>query len=184
MKPIWRTNAENILRPTPHGEAVASTFVAVLNMLDELDWQGACRASSAILHVALKHQGISTSIAMGEAAVARHAFDHSWVVLREGILDAAITIPERPEFALPPTILGLDGETMQTPRIVYGITSGQPIGPDASLVLGLPFYNFMELELNLWAATASILARVGSMVEWQELRALHGTGVRWKWNAI
>ena len=82
--------AEEKLPSTPENDKIAKTFFEILKFIHKNNWEGACHATSAILYILLKEQGIDATLYIGECQQGSFVFDHSWVEVSSEVVDAAI----------------------------------------------------------------------------------------------
>lgn len=75
--------------------AVAPTYLALLDYVTREEFRGACHATTAILHVLLRHQGVAGRLVTGELRRGQIVFNHSWYELDGRIYDIAVALPWR-----------------------------------------------------------------------------------------
>lgn len=103
----WKENAKKLLPDDSRSRIIISSTFGVLEYLTASDWAGACHATSAVLHVILKEQGVDSELCIGEVRknVKTQIIytDHSWILIDGLIYDIAIYKPLDPVFAEPIT---------------------------------------------------------------------------------
>jgi len=179
---IWKKNLDTLLKDSPSRVPIASVFMACLRTIHQLEWQGACHATSAILHIALAEHGVPSELCIGEVGITNGAhgsvaFDHSWIELRGRVFDAAISLPLDERFRRPPTAMGCNLVTQQPTDLLYGLKTGLEPDPAAATILTMDFAAFMVMEQDLWRVTADLLLRSGRATSRDALRAKHGSSV-------
>jgi hypothetical protein len=90
MDSIFQKTADRLYPDSPETYRLKKTFFNVLAYIDENDWQGACHATTAILFVLLREQGIAATPYVGEVSKAPIVFDHSWIEVDSEVCDAAV----------------------------------------------------------------------------------------------
>jgi hypothetical protein len=178
----WHARVHDIAARPPAATAAGAPFCALLNYVLENDWAGGCHAISAVLHVLFREAGLSSTLVVGEAALGRHPFEHSWVELGGEVYDVAI-VRTLEEFAgAPPTFRSADIVTLDAPSVRYGVHSGQPRDAAVQMVLATPFLRFMSrfpghLE-GLWGIARIVGKEAGMQLNVRALKASYG-GTTW-----
>ena len=162
----WEDNAYRLLDASRHGPSIVRTCFVVLRFLHLNGWYGACHASTAVLHVLLHAQGIPSVPCMGEARIAHHLFDHSWLEIGGTPFDMAITLPlPQGTKPVPPVVCGLDMETGGPTAVEYGIRSGFPADPPTVLIQSVPFVEYIDgfpgVAHGLWGIVAGLAGPCG-----------------------
>lgn len=156
-------------------------FSSVLNLLYASEWYGACHASSAITHIALKEMGTDSALVLGEAVLGIAYFDHSWVEVDSLPVDSAISLPLLPEFSARPVFLGADVGTGLPTSVVYR-ASVSDLDDDARRVadndLGWYFDNFDANPAGFFVPLLMVLKGVGINRTEEEIRRRYGA-CRW-----
>ena len=86
-----RAVADQQFPDTPDSYKIKKTFFSVLKYIHKNNWTGACHATSSIMFLLLKEQGIDVNLYIGEVARESIIFDHSWLELDGKPIDAAIS---------------------------------------------------------------------------------------------
>lgn len=180
----WHARVHEIAARPPAVTAAAAPWCALLNYVLENDWAGGCHAISAVLHVLFREAGLSSTLVLGEAALGRHPFDHSWVEVCGEVYDVAI-VRTLEEFAgAPPTFRSVDIVTLDAPSVRYGVHSDQPRDAAAEMVLATPFPRFMSRftghSEGLWGIALIIGRDAGMQLDVRALKASYALTV---WSA-
>lgn len=138
------------------------TFFYILKYIHQNDWTGACHATSAVMYILLKEQGIDVSLYIGEVARDGIIFDHSWIEYSGQPIDAAISNTLIQGIAFSPVFCGIELESGNPTESKYAYQSGQGLGPEmlfySSNTLGGYLDRFPGHPKGLWGI-ASILAK-------------------------
>ena len=152
--------AKEKLPSTPDNERIANTFFEILKFIHKNNWDGACHATSAIMHILLKEQGIDARLYIGECQYGSFAFDHSWVEINGDVVDAAISLTSIRGMSFPPVLRNIDLETGEETKIIYGVHSGRGYDQPASTIRDLPLCMYMDNFPNhpegLWGIAMEI----------------------------
>ncbi len=140
----WVKNAYPILN-SPNNGVIHKTFFEVINFIEKEQWQGACHASSSVLHILLSEQGINNELFIGEVKAPNgKPFDHSWIEIDGNIFDVSIFNPLEHEGKIyPPVYNGYDLDTQQNTELEYGIDSGYGYNNHAATIKNTPFNDYM-----------------------------------------
>jgi hypothetical protein len=140
----WNKNADLLLN-SQDKDIIHKTFFEVVNLIEREKWQGACHASSSVLHILLKEQGIDNELYIGEVQAPNNKpFDHSWIEIDEKIYDVSLFKPLHiVGKTYPPIYNGFELNTKQNTDVEYGINSGFGYNLDASNIKSIPFNTYM-----------------------------------------
>jgi hypothetical protein len=171
----WKKSAEAIRAPGLAGYKILTTFCCMLDFIHQRTWKGACHASSAVLYVLLKEQGLDPVLCHGMIEKQHGiSFYHSWVEVEGKVYDAAISNTLSLDLDAPPVFAGIDLATKQHSEIVYGIRSWR--GSDDSM-RNMDFNSFMDAFLHhrhgLWGVARDAGRRIGVRLNIGKLRAVY-----------
>jgi len=140
----WEKHAK-LLPNSQDKDIIHKTFFEVVHFIEREEWMGACHASSSILHILLKEQGIDNELYIGEVKVPnKKPFDHSWIEIEKKIYDVSLFKPLEMVGKTPPPIFnGFDLNTNQVTDIEYGIETGLGYNEDADNIKNIPFNTYM-----------------------------------------
>ncbi len=102
---------------------IADIYIAMLHIITELHWEGACHPSSSILYVLYKELGFNPTLKMGEVQIDHRYFDHSWVEIDGSIIDASLISPINKSLGLSPIFLDINLDTLENNQLTYGAVS-------------------------------------------------------------
>ena len=152
--------ANKLFPDSPDTYKLKKTFFAILNFIHKNDWTGACHATSSILYVLLKEQGLDVSLYVGEVKRGTIIFDHSWVELNNKPMDAAISSTLIDGISFSPVLNGFDLESGKPTEMEYGYISGlgfdQEIAPYINHPLGVYMDDFPGHPSGLWGLAKEI----------------------------
>jgi hypothetical protein len=157
-----RAIADKQFPDTPDSYKIKKTFFCVLKYIHKNDWTGACHATSSVMYLLLKEQGVDVNLYIGEVERESVIFDHSWLEFGGEPIDAAIsnTLIEGVKFS--PVYFGVELETGVPTESNYSFQSGQGLGAEmefySSNTLGFYLDGFPRHPKGLWGI-ASILAK-------------------------
>jgi hypothetical protein len=141
------------------------TFFCVLKYLHKHDWTGACHATSSVMYILLKEQGVDVKLYIGEVSREGIVFDHSWIEYGGQPIDAAIgnTLIQGIRFS--PVFCGVELETGESTKSNYSFKSGQGLGPEmafySSNTLGFYMDGFPRHPQGLWGIAAVLAKELG-----------------------
>lgn len=121
---VCRTNLGTLAQRYSLPQRVHRTYWALLEFVHLNNFRGACHATTAMLHVLLRSQGIAGRPCIGELSRQRQAFDHSWYELNGRVYDVAISLPFDRGFDGNPVFAGTDLVTLDSPHWTYGTITG------------------------------------------------------------
>lgn len=178
--------AEERLPSSPDCDKIIKTFFEVLKFIHQNHWEGACHATSAILYILLKEQGIDARLYIGECQQSSFVFDHSWVEINGEVADAAISMTLIQGMSFPPVLRNIDLSTGKKTRIIYGVHSGQGYDQFASAIRDLPFFmymdNFPSHPQGLWGFVKEIGTKLRIKTDLQKMKAKYGL-TKWEEHA-
>ena len=170
----FRKVAEEKLASTPDNYQIINTFFEILEFIHKNRWEGACHATSAILFILLKEQGIDAKLYIGECQYRSFVFDHSWVEINGEVVDAAISKTWIQGKSFPPVLRNIDLDTGEKTKIVYGVHSGQGYAQFASTIRDLPLYMYMDIfpyhPKGLWGFAKEIGTRIGIKTNLEKMK--------------
>jgi hypothetical protein len=138
------------------------TFFEVLKFIHKHDWTGACHATSSVMYLLLKEQGVDVKLYVGEVSRGNLIFDHSWLEYEGQPIDAAISNTLIRGIRFSPVLCGVELETGSLTESNYSFQSGQGLGPEmlqySSKPLGFYLDGFPRHPKGLWGI-ASVLAK-------------------------
>lgn len=166
--------AKEKLPSTPDNYKLAMTFFEILKFIHKNRWKGACHATSAIMYILLKEQGIDARLYIGECQRGSSAFDHSWIEIDGEVVDAAISKTWIQGKSFPPVLRNIDLKTGEKTKIVYGVHSGQGYGQLASTIKDLPLHMYMDIfpyhPEGLWGLAKEIGTRIGIKTNLEKMK--------------
>lgn len=181
MRMEWITNAERIAGHKRAAKNAQKVFATVLKLLHGSDWSGACHASSAITHIALKEMGVENTLILGEAVIDGAHFDHSWVELDGMPIDSAISMPLDPDYAASPVFLGMDTGARRPTEVIYR-ASTDGLDEDSQIIvegdLGHYIDNFDVGHGTFFTPMVMVLDTLGIRRTEDQLRSAHSSS-RW-----
>lgn len=141
---------------------VKKIFFGTLKYIHKNDWIGACHATSAVMYLILKEQGIDVDLYIGEVSRGNIIFDHSWLEYNSLPIDAAISNTLIHNIKLPPVLCGVELDTGTLTESTYSFQSGEGLGQEmmfySANTLGFYLDGFPKHPKGLWGI-ASVLAR-------------------------
>lgn len=179
----WLRAAESLTRRGPARPGLLTTFSCVLQFVHRSGWEGACHASSSVLFVLLREQGIHAELYLGEVRAGRIFFDHSWVEVDSKVFDVAISSPLIHDQWMPPVFASIDLSSLRKTTVVYGVSSGAGHNESAALIRTLPFAEYMGAfprhESGLWGVAKELGKEIGLRIAVRKLRSTYAD-VLWK----
>lgn len=163
MANIFKKNADRLFPDSPEIYRLKKTFFNVLSFIDEKNWQGACHATTAIMFVLLREQGIEAEACLGEVSKDSIIFDHSWIEVNNEVVDAAVanTLVEGIHF--PPVLLGRDLSSGEKSELRYGSDMGSGLDPMARQIAQMPIGEYMQAfpdnQDGLWGIAKQLAKR-------------------------
>ena len=174
---LFRTGTQRILKGHPHSLTITKTLTAVLRYIEKKGWSGACHASSAVVFVLLREQGVEATLCLGEAQIGRAVFNHSWIEVDGQVFDVAIALTLESGMRSAPVIMGRDVLTERPTKVQYGVNSGQPDDSPTELLRKTSFVDFLdgfpEHPDGLWGLAVDLAAPLGMQLDISELRDRH-----------
>ena len=159
---VLKTKADKLFPDNPEMYKVKKTFFTVLNYIQKNDWNGACHASSSVMYLLLKEQGVNAKLYLGEVKREGMTFDHSWLEVDGQPLDAAISNTQIKGIQFPAVFFGVELETEESTKSNYSFRSGSGLEPEMAFynnnTLGFYLDGFPNHPKGLWGI-ASILAK-------------------------
>lgn len=181
MRREWITNAEAIAGYKRAARNAQRTFCTVLSLLHGSEWHGACHASSAITHIALKEMGTESALVLGEAVIGPVHFDHSWIEVDALPIDSAVSLPLDPRFSASPVFLGKDVATKLATSVVYRASTGD-LDRETKLIaendMGWYFDNFDAGHSGFFEPMLMVLETLGIKRNEDQLRKAYSSH-RW-----
>jgi hypothetical protein len=107
----------------PVAPAIVKTFGLIHHRIQsDPAWQGTCYLSTAVAHILLRAQGITTTLCIGDVMRPEGVFDHGWSEIDGAIYDVAIARPndETGLRALPPVVAGFQLSDGKPTSLLYG----------------------------------------------------------------
>lgn len=170
----WRVGMQRTLRGHPHSLTITKTLMAILRYIEKTGWSGACHASSAVVFVLLREQGVGVDLCLGEALLGRTVFNHSWVELDGKVFDVAIVHTLENEILSAPVVMGRNVETGNPTEVQYGVKSGQPDDPPTAMLRETSFVDYLDEfpghHYGLWGLAVDLAAPLGLQLDAAELR--------------
>lgn len=147
---------------TPDSYKIKKTFFCLLNYIHKNDWTGACHATSSVMYILLKEQGVDVKLYIGEVERGSIIFDHSWLEFDGEAIDAAISNTLIQGIKFSPVYCGVELETGTPTESDYSFVSGQGLGSEMEFYsqssLGDYLDGFPHHPKGLWGI-ASLLAK-------------------------
>lgn len=173
----WEQSSRRLLEGDPRGAEIVRTCFAVLRLIQQKHWQGACHATTGVLHVLLLAQGVESRPCVGEARTPAFFFDHSWIEIDGAPYDMAVALPLDPSPPMPPVVKGVDVETGTPTVIQYGVRSGIGDYAPATFVKSMSFVGYMDgfpdHRHGLWDVAADLGATLGLRLQVAQMRSAH-----------
>jgi len=138
---------------------IADIYIAMLHIIVELDWEGACHPSSSILYILYKELGFNPTLKMGEVQIDHRYFDHSWVEIDGSIIDASLISPINKSLGLNPIFLDINLDTLEHHQLTYGAVSSLGLSEFTEIIYHRPFHKYMNpfpWGLGKWAYVEAI----------------------------
>lgn len=161
--------------PRPEGRDLR-IFCALLRLIGEERWQGACYAASAILYILYRECGLDAALCVGEVGFGEIVTDHSWVELDRTVCDPAIHRGLCGQRLSPPVFRGRALHTAEPAPGRYGITR-YGLGPVARSFPRVAVSDYMDrypaLEGGLWRYVAALGRAAGLEPDIPLLRAAY-----------
>ena len=180
---LWMRNTSDILRGKPWALKFTKTLQAVVEFVQDNQWQGACHAVSSVFYVLLAEQGISSVLCIGEVQIGVRAFNHSWIEIDGEVCDAAIISTLNERFHFLPTINGLNVETKKPTDLKYGVVTSLADDPPTRHIKTASFTSFMDEfpyhRDGLWSVVLAIGKKIGVNSDVATLRTGYSST---KWN--
>lgn len=180
---------KTILEPNPHAKTMSKVFAALAHTIRRHEWEGACHATTAIAYVLLRSYGVDDCLAcLGEVRVRADShiyFDHSWIEQDGMPLDVSIAVP------LPTAVIcssgvvkGIELSTGGPSQLVYGVSSGAGLGPEAKFAVSGTVGRFMDGSVGveqfpadgLWAIAKEVAGYAGLPFHAEAVREAGATG--------
>ncbi|MDX6770669.1 MAG: lasso peptide biosynthesis protein [Elusimicrobiota bacterium] len=173
---------QRILKGHPHSLTITKTLTAILRYIDKARWSGACHASSAVVFILLREQGVGVSLCLGEAQLGNVVFNHSWTELDGEVFDVSIVQTLEDEYLSAPVVMGRNVETGRQTEVQYGVHSGQPDDPPTAMLRKTSFVDFLDgfpgHPFGLWGLAVDLSAPIGLQLDVAELREKYADS-RW-----
>ena len=193
----WPTNEASVMKPEAKSWIAAAkrlpanskeqyrlvqVFQTLLAFVHEMEWQGACHATTAVLTVLLRELDLPADPCLGECSLGGAAFDHSWVEIRGDIYDVAVSNSLIPGRNSAPVFAGKSLMGSGPTEVRYGIESGHGLDPQAQFIRNMSFSqymdNFVHHHQGLWGIAKDVGKRCGMRLDAGKLREKH-SGVQW-----
>lgn len=164
MMETWFANARIASESVANGEKIISAWEVVLKFIWQQQYAGACHDTSAVLYMLLCELGLSPTLNIGEVKSPVGVFDHSWVEVNGLIFDPAICLPQPGgRYVGGPIFASIDLTTNETTRLLYGVKSGEGLGPEALVPASTTFSEYAAIQppLNIWILVVALAGRMG-----------------------
>jgi hypothetical protein len=159
---IIKVKADKLFPDSPEMYKIKKIYFCVLNYIHKNDWTGACHASSSVMYLLLREQGIDAKLYIGEVKRDDIIFDHSWLEINGQIFDAAISNTQIKNIQFPAVFSNIELSTGNSTLSDYSFKSGQGLESEmeffSSNTLGYYLDNFPNHPKGLWGI-ASILSK-------------------------
>lgn len=174
----WEKESIKILIATDFSdeekEKIVKAYFAVLKLISEEKWKGACHSSSSILYVMLKEYGINADLVIGEVKSAElvQPYDHSWIEIEGKVFDAAILEPLSNVKAHAPVFYSKNVTNQQEIDAKYGIKF-LGLGMEAQQALNTNFVDYMDgfpAEGGLWSVVESLSRSINFPIKTDEIK--------------
>jgi hypothetical protein len=160
-----RAIADKNFPDTPDSYKIKKTFFCVLKYIHKNDWTGACHATSSVMYLLLRNQGVDVSLYIGEVSRGSIIFDHSWLEFGGEPIDAAISKPLIQGIAFSPVYCGIELETGTPTESNYSFQSLEGLGQEmefySSNTLGFYLDGFPLHNKGLWGIAAILAKELG-----------------------
>ncbi|MDO8908255.1 MAG: hypothetical protein Q7W55_07120 [Pseudohongiella sp.] len=144
MNKIYQSTANSLYPDSPETYRLKKTYFNVLSYIHENDWQGACHATTAILYVLLREQGLEAVPCLGEVSQGPIVFDHSWIEIDSKVLDAAVSKSLIQGISFPPVFLDSNLLTGDRSDLIYGSDIGRGLDAQAQAIADMPIGLYMD----------------------------------------
>jgi uncharacterized protein YchJ len=158
---LWHTNINAITKQNGLDSRVSNAFFTTLKFLYELNWKGACHATSAILYIICRELGHEPRLCTGVISTEIWSSSHSWVELNGKMYDVSCYFPVNNTPRLMPVFHGKELDTMDDTKTIYG-NSIESIDGQIDFMLKKNLTDFMEAlpddlrGASLWQALDNI----------------------------
>lgn len=159
--------AERLFEETSDIYKIKKVFFEMLNYLHKNDWQGACHASSSIMYLILREQGVDIQLYLGEVKRGDIIFDHSWLEYHGKPIDAAISNTNIRGFSFPPVLLGYELTPSKAEETSSNYSFNDGDGLDAEMLFhsknsfGQYLDGFPGDPNGLWGVAKTIAKSIG-----------------------
>lgn len=127
-----------------HSDEISIIIVELYNIIQNLNWGGACHSISSILYILLTELGLDATLCIGEVKSKIGCFDHSWVELDNRVYDIAICKGLNGVVVSNPIVNSYDIITKQNSTLLYGGERIYPMDRDALAIMYIPFTEYMD----------------------------------------
>jgi len=159
---LWRKNATRIAIEHNLDVRIANSFCAMLELLLQTKWKGACHGTSTMFYVLLRELGYDANLCSGVISTNFWVTGHSWVELKGKVYDAACYFSAEDTPHLMPVFNGMSLDTMQATETAYGIAdapfdAGVHMMVNDSTVSNTMAADYVELKgISLWQALDNV----------------------------
>jgi len=173
-----RALSDKYLSDTQETYKLKKSFFSVLEYIYKNEWSGACHATTSILYILLREQGINVNRFVGEVTRENIIFDHSWLELDGSVIDAAISNTLIQGISFSPVLLGIELDTGEQSRSNYNYAAGGGIDSEIAPFLSQPFKVYMDgypgHAKGLWGIAKDIGKKVNIRLNTEILRNKYG----------
>lgn len=171
----YRQHGEILTKKHKLASVVGPTYLALLDFVLQQQFRGACHATTGILHVLLRSQGVNGRLVTGESQHDRRVFNHSWLEIDGLVYDVAIALPLDPQLDGHPVFASNDLVTLDKPFWNYGFSSGLADDDGVAVVKQQSFVDFMNNapyhRHGLWHFVQKIGGKLHLKLSLNKLRA-------------
>ena len=165
MYKIYKSTANSLYPDSPSTYKLKKTYFNVLSYIRENDWQGACHATTAIMYILLREQGLEAVPCLGEVSRGSIVFDHSWIEVDSKVLDAAVSNSLIHGISFPPVFLDSNLLSGDRSDLIYGTDKGRGLDAQAKAIADIPIGAYMDAfprhPEGLWGVAKLIGKRQG-----------------------
>lgn len=180
---LWENNYRILKNNINNHEIVGKVLFKLFNIMDRENWEGACHATSAVMHIIFDTIGVKNTLYLGEVRRGDFRFDHSWIEIDGKVYDLAIYMGLNNMKISEPIICSINISNLRRSDIDYGIKSYEGLGSIANFISSICITDYMDnfplYDDGLWRFVSEILKDIEVNIDINELKDKYSTE---KWN--
>lgn len=140
----WNMNVKELIKDNPQNQEISTIYLGILDIIEKLNWEGACHATSSIMYILFKEIGLNPKLCIGEVCYNNLYFDHSWIELDNNIYDVSVYKELNGVKISEPIINGYNVKTKEKCKLVYGGNRIYNIDDYANRAMKISFIDYLN----------------------------------------